>query len=331
MDHMPLPYHATQPRLEVPIYAPEMEYDRGLFLGYLKRIGWTSNDIIDRKNSAKPHQAVYIVLQTWTYFGMLFEVTEIHVPIGDLSTLKNERAVLQMQPLTRGLDICISQQLTKPVGILDQEAAHFSECLCIMASVYDTVNTRDRESLHPEFHLPVQLLYECLARATTLMGAIASVPIQHRDPLEPLKFCRKGMEQLNWCPSDVHMLSDVLSMTEIMFASMLNRPGPARITQSAAPGSAWHTRSVTRRITKQSTRAMAAPASSSMLHRIKLRKCYWEVHPRFRSSVPWILYVAKMGDFMSKYSSPSCPGDPHVTWRYPTSGSMAWGCSYVSV
>jgi hypothetical protein len=54
MDHITIPHgeaRAAPTWLEVPVYAPEMEYERGTFFGYLRRIDWTVQDILDGQTS----------------------------------------------------------------------------------------------------------------------------------------------------------------------------------------------------------------------------------------------------------------------------------------
>ena len=229
MDHIAI--HHGEARvaplwLEVPVYAPEMEYDRGAFFGYLRRIDWTVQDILDGQTSRKPRHTIHAVLQTWTYFGMLSELTGDQVAVRDLSVSRDGKTILQTDHLTALLNKWISRSLKKSVAIRDQEAAHVSECLVTISTVYDSLYTKNPHFLDPEFHLSVQLLYEYIVKAATLAeGSARSAPIQFRGLLGPVRFCQRSMEQLQWCPSDVHMLSEALSATELMFASMLVPPG----------------------------------------------------------------------------------------------------------
>lgn len=232
MDHIPPPSRLSHPLRAVSLFAPETEYDQGPLYGYLGRIGWTKEDILNINSSQKPRDSVHGVLQTWTYFGMLFEVTGTPVSVHDLSKGENERVFLATHNLPGILGSWIQQEASRSVSLRRQHLEHVSECLVLMADVYDTIYLANPNYLDGGFHLSVQLLYEYLVRAATLVGeagntsTFASSPIQYRTLLGPLRFVENRMKRLGWCPSEIHMLAEFSSMTEMVFASLLDRPGP---------------------------------------------------------------------------------------------------------
>ena len=80
MDHLPLPRVPALPRIRVPLLATEA-YDGGPFLNYPERHGWRMSRLSDGKgvylcdNRLSSAVDTKSFLQTWLYFGLLYEAT----------------------------------------------------------------------------------------------------------------------------------------------------------------------------------------------------------------------------------------------------------------
>ena len=92
---------------------------------------------------------------------------------------------------------------------------------------------QDQAYLDEAFHLSLQLMYEYLVRAVTLIGKKAvfqgfDIPaVRFNVLLDSDRLVAKRMKQVDgWCVSDIHMLQELSSTTELVFASSLNTPGP---------------------------------------------------------------------------------------------------------
>ena len=232
MDHLPKPRKSSYRLLEVPIFAPNIDYDHGPLFGYLKRIGWKIEDIIDIEHTKRSRNEIHCVLQRWTYFGLIYEVTGNILSIEEWSTTSRDKRVLTTQPLLKLLNDWIDVATIKTLSQRREQVEHLSECLTMMADIYDTIYVRDTTFLEQDFHISVQILYECVVRAVTIAVSPANEnptaipPVKYRDLLGPVKILGQRMKHLGWCLSEVHMLSEFCSVTEMMFASSLDRPGP---------------------------------------------------------------------------------------------------------
>ncbi|KAK7942556.1 uncharacterized protein PG986_011669 [Apiospora aurea] len=110
-----------------------------------------------------------------------------------------------------------------------------SECLEIAQSVCDMIYRQDQEYLDKAFHLSLQLMYEYLVRAVTLIGEKEVLqgfdipPVRFTGLLGSDRLVSNRMKQVDsWCVPDVHMLQELSSTIELVFASSLSPPGPNR-------------------------------------------------------------------------------------------------------
>jgi hypothetical protein len=229
MEHVLRPHTSPFPLPKIPIFAPDTEYDHGPFFGYLKRTGWTIEDIVNVNDSLKPRNEIHAVLQTWTYFGIIYEVTAVPIITREFSKVEDGAAILSTCSLPTILTEWMHRESKKSASEKRQHAEHMSECFVMVAEIYDTIYRRDPEFLDSNFHLSIQLLYEYMVRAATLAHEPNSPgesipPVRYRDLLGVSKVVEQTMK--SWCPSEIHQLSELFSVTEMVFASFLNRPGP---------------------------------------------------------------------------------------------------------
>lgn len=231
LNHIFLPRTLFWSLPKVEIFAPEHEYDNEPFLGYLRRILWTVNDIIDIKSSQKSREQVHGILQTWTYFGILYDFTGRSVKIHELSDEVDGRLFLSTRPLTGILEQWINRESTSTLTQWSARVEHMSKCYKILSGIYDTIYLRDSEFLDHGFYLSVQLLYEYLIRAATIIGSrisAATPPVRYKELLGSRFVVQEKMKALGWCPSSIHMLWETLTVTEFTFASLLDKPGQGK-------------------------------------------------------------------------------------------------------
>ncbi|KAK8096060.1 hypothetical protein PG999_014082 [Apiospora kogelbergensis] len=229
MDHIPSSYSRPLPLPDVRLYADE--YDQGPFLGYLKRIGWVvERDITNLGLSSKSRNEVHRVLQSWLYFGILHEATGKNVSVKQFGKTMDGIVFLSSCRLTSLLEDWIHEPRLDPPALIDR-VNNLSECVEIGQHICDMIHFQDQSYLDEAFHLSIQLMYEYLARAVTLVGEKAIFQGLNIPPLRSVKLIGSDrlvanyMKHDGWCESNVHMLQELFSTTELVFASSLNPPG----------------------------------------------------------------------------------------------------------
>ena len=232
MDHLPLPLRPFRPPLKFTIYSKE-DYNLVPFFKYLKHIGWDIEDIASAEKSRKSKGEIHAVLQTWTYFGLINTATRRAWPTNTfMRTGPSGEEFLTSEPLTQILQDWIDGEHAKTYPQQVEYVEHMSEILRLIASVYNTMHLRSPTFLDPALILSVELCIEYIVRAIVIATTPAErsgpeIPaVKHEAILRSEDLLCQQMRKLNWCESEIHMLVEFCSKSEMAFASLLNPPGP---------------------------------------------------------------------------------------------------------
>ncbi|KAI1448494.1 hypothetical protein F5Y02DRAFT_376426 [Annulohypoxylon stygium] len=204
-------------------------------MDYLKLVGLSPQEFLDIRSSRRSPDEVHRILQDWTYFGLLFEVTGIPISIDEFRKESQGKVYLSTANLTYILEQWIQRDSQLSTATWIQRGKRLSDCLTIVAEVYDAIYRTDPEYLDPAFHLSVQLLCEYIVRASSLLDSKIDnnsseiPPVKWRNLIGSERLIKRQMRESGWCTSTIHMLQESVSVTELVFVSLLNRPGPEKL------------------------------------------------------------------------------------------------------
>ena len=242
MDHLPLVHDAVAPPDEVE-YMTNWEYDGSGLMEYPLRFTYVfkkgrgkysrENYTLNGEDFSNTSREKTAFIQSWLFFGVLievFRVLKMHLDVNDFIREKGGRRYLTMgllenyitqwQSVEKDSAECERERRGNELDhVLELSVMLVQENLCRYRR-YDTV-----WSLSPQCALSIQLLHEALRHA---WGSIYVGTDRLSTPTGPgllSDLPETRMRAAGWCPSEIAMLQNRLSVTGRFFASRLRRRG----------------------------------------------------------------------------------------------------------
>jgi hypothetical protein len=235
MDHLPN-FGASAP-IEVP-YVGNEAYDGHGFQGYPDRKGWDTANLLRLTFDGRTHEEAASFLQTWLFFGLLFEVIPIDVRMDDFLKLTEDgRSVITTECLSRYIrDWRQHAQGSSPEQNQKEQAA-LSECFDYVWQFilsYCDVSSRELETsripsftpldsqwpISPEISLSIMVLADTLSKAAF---TIYRIPMS-RGSWGISELLVSRMLDAGWCPNVMSILKSTAQTQPLYYASTLGSP-----------------------------------------------------------------------------------------------------------
>ncbi|PVH80289.1 hypothetical protein DL98DRAFT_572010 [Cadophora sp. DSE1049] len=210
MDHIPRPHNAIGTPFDFSYVAVE-EYDKGSFLAYPNRKGFESQDSNFHRSNTPTSRAAF--LQTWLFFGLLYEFLE-----NDYTNDRHWTSVNDAQGIvlcTRNLAVATTQHWDKRHE-KEERARHLMTCF---DRAFEVV------SLACEFHgADAQALMSVAILVNFLSGVIRPLSGPSKDippeywsgyswPGQMVDSTKKKLRSHGWCPSEMTFILENLDIS----------------------------------------------------------------------------------------------------------------------
>ena len=204
MDHLPIPEHCRSRQIVVP-YLGLVKYDFGEFEGFLSRLKYNKQQLLQMVRDEDTRPQAESILQEWLYFGILHLFSEVtRVPL-DLQQFVKEEDEKQ---------VVTSKDLPSYIVTVSNAAKEFTEehherieagldlLTLVLGHVVNSYQAYRPES-PPSVLFSIFIMAETLAEAyKSLSGHTVNFVARYMSPPPGLYF-EKIMKHNGWCLADI--------------------------------------------------------------------------------------------------------------------------------
>ncbi|KAK7708290.1 hypothetical protein SLS57_009024 [Botryosphaeria dothidea] len=234
MDHLPIPKNPARPTPRIR-YVCQQEYDRGDFLTYPERMGWTHEELMDRRTwlnlgdpscttDCTPDEAASF-LQQWLFFGLLHVFFGDFIEFSDFIEIDGISGVQYVHtrnllPLTKAF----LETEEEEQALLRKGSDCLERCLSKALDVYDAIVSVDpKESLDPWFLASLGAMAKFLVYIADLLSPgdfdidFVNMPLVYAKEPRFDRFTSKNKEidivslemaKAGWCPRQVAIAAE---------------------------------------------------------------------------------------------------------------------------
>jgi len=231
MDHLQIPRDPVHDSIEVPLYCTEY-YDKGPFLQYLDRVGWTREEITNTSTTHRTPDEIHAILQNWCYFGIINE-TFGYLDVEDfIAPSAHGSRRISTAKLPGIVSSWFKNRSAIPLDQRLREGRHILKCFSSIDSLVKDIHLTPpyfETRLDGRLLLSVTILLEALNKVAT-DGIWDFLDKKEREHLSVCngQFLRSRMKQDGWCLNEITILGATLDTSLLYFISNLDPPRPEK-------------------------------------------------------------------------------------------------------
>ncbi|MCJ1355049.1 MAG: hypothetical protein MMC33_005040 [Icmadophila ericetorum] len=231
MDHLPLPHDPALPPIRIPFVCTE-GYDQGPFLTYPERQGWQilfqrGKVLFLHRGIKSPVGVTAAFIQTWLYFGLLFEAVGPLLSAPDFIVIDSsgekylvsthlERIVKQWSTQL------ISRESLSDVDYFTHHHDHVYKCIIEARGTALRIVMQDADLVDPRIMLAIAALSEYLLQAIKDVCIHLGIepPVGQTWRLDQVDLGQPILElmrQNRWCPFDIARIDAQTKLVGVLY------------------------------------------------------------------------------------------------------------------
>ena len=240
MDHLPQIKNLAYPLPTIPSLGRPQDYDGQGIMGFPGRVGWQ----IDRERGPiqtdgieSAIQSPGALLQTWLYFGVMYDVLLIgglRFDMQDFVHAADSEVIVSSHPLIGHIDRLADCADTLPSEERQRRQKLVRDCLKIVMGIlelhWDAPYSFSRWEISA--FLPLDIVMSIVILGETFKNALSHIwhVRSEHSPLDRVwtrrtqNILRTRLEERGWCPNEAVLMFSGLDCTGLHLASLLKRP-----------------------------------------------------------------------------------------------------------